>query len=188
MFPFSKVVIACWIVFWLYWLISAFGVKRNTNARLERFAGIRIITFALAVTLFRVLNIQNHSFQNHIANNSRAVLWVGFLVFLSGLFLAIWARIYLGKNWGMPMSQKQNPALVTSGPYHYIRHPIYSGILIAFLGSAIASSLFWLIVFAISGVYFIYSAVVEERLMMKLFPETYPAYKRSTKMLIPFVF
>lgn len=88
----------------------------------------------------------------------------------------------------MPMSQKQDPELVMSGPYRYIRHPIYSGILLAFLGSALASSLFWLTIFAIAGIYFVYSAFVEEKLMMKQFPKAYPSYKSKTKMLVPFVF
>jgi len=85
------------------------------------------------------------------------------------------------------MSQKQDPELVTSGPYRYIRHPIYTGILFAMLGSSLVSSLFWLMVFAISGIYFIYSALIEEKLMMKQFPKVYSDYKRKTKMLIPFI-
>jgi protein-S-isoprenylcysteine O-methyltransferase Ste14 len=86
------------------------------------------------------------------------------------------------------MTQKQDPELVTSGPYRYIRHPIYTGILLAALGSSISVSIFWLVFFVISGVYFIYSANVEEKLMMKEFPKTYPTYKAKTKMLIPFIF
>jgi protein-S-isoprenylcysteine O-methyltransferase Ste14 len=85
------------------------------------------------------------------------------------------------------MTQKQDPELVTSGPYRYIRHPIYAGILLAVLGSAIASSIFWLTILVISGTYFIYSAVVEEKIMMEQFPKDYLAYKHKTKMLIPFV-
>lgn len=85
------------------------------------------------------------------------------------------------------MSVKQDPELVRSGPYRYIRHPIYTGILLAMIGASVASSIFWLAIFAISGIYFIYSAVQEEKLMMKQFPKVYPSYKSKTKMLIPFV-
>ena len=85
------------------------------------------------------------------------------------------------------MSQKDDPELVTSGPYHLVRHPIYSGILIAGVGTALALSWFWLIAVALAGVYFAYSATIEERNMAKQFPESYPAYRRSTKMLVPFV-
>jgi protein-S-isoprenylcysteine O-methyltransferase Ste14 len=108
-------------------------------------------------------------------------------LFFLGLALAIWARVYLGRNWGMPMSQKVDPELVTTGPYHSIRHPIYSGIILAMIGTSIAVSLYWLAAVILVGAYFLYSAVVEERSMARLFPGSYPEYKRSTKMLIPFI-
>ena len=56
------------------------------------------------------------------------------------------------------------------------------------LGSFLEVNIYWLIVFIIAAVLFIYSAVAEEKLMMKLFPKVYPSYKAKTKMLIPFVF
>jgi protein-S-isoprenylcysteine O-methyltransferase Ste14 len=109
-------------------------------------------------------------------------------LYVLGLGLAVWARVYIGRNWGTPMSRKQDPELVTSGPYRMVRHPIYSGIILASIGTAVAISLYWLIVAALFGAYFIYSALQEERFMAEQFPNTYPEYKRSTKMLIPFVF
>jgi protein-S-isoprenylcysteine O-methyltransferase Ste14 len=187
MFPFDKVIVAVWIIFWVYWLISAFGSKRNTSSGRKQFVGLRLGLFVLAIILFRVANGQNYSFENRVASHNEGVLIVGFVMFLSGLCLAVWARLYLGKNWGMPMTQKQDPELVTTGPYQYIRHPIYSGILLAVLGSGLASSSYWFLYFILAGSYFIYSAVVEERLMAKQFPKVYPEYKRKTKMLIPFV-
>jgi len=105
-----------------------------------------------------------------------------------GLSFAIWARVHIGRNWGTPMSQKDDPELVTSGPYHSVRHPIYSGILMAGVGTAVALSWFWLIAVVLAGAYFLYSATVEERNLAKQFPEAYPTYRRSTKMLVPFVF
>jgi protein-S-isoprenylcysteine O-methyltransferase Ste14 len=91
------------------------------------------------------------------------------------------------RNWGTPMSRKDEPELVTSGPYHLVRHPIYSGVLLAGVGTAVALSWLWLIGVVLAGVYFVYSATVEERNMAKQFPETYPAYQRSTRMFTPFV-
>jgi protein-S-isoprenylcysteine O-methyltransferase Ste14 len=88
----------------------------------------------------------------------------------------------------MPMTQKVDPELVTSGPYKYIRHPIYSGILLAAIGSVLGSGEYWLLFIIFAGPYFIYSATVEEKLMAKQFPAVYPSYKSKTKMLIPFVF
>jgi protein-S-isoprenylcysteine O-methyltransferase Ste14 len=149
---------------------------------------IRLSVFVLAVILFRLLNVQNYSFENRVASTNTVVLLLGFMIFLLGLALAVWARIYLGKNWGMPMTQKQRPELVSSGPYRYVRHPIYTGILTAMLGAALASSMFWLAAFGITAVYFVYSALEEEKLLMKQLPHDYPAYRSKSKMLIPFVF
>jgi protein-S-isoprenylcysteine O-methyltransferase Ste14 len=113
---------------------------------------------------------------------------IGLALFVLGLALAIWARLYLGRNWGMPMSQKVDPELITTGPYSSIRHPIYSGIILAMIGTAIAVSLYWLVAVVLLGAYFVYSAFMEERFMSQLFPGSYPEYKRSTKMLVPFIF
>jgi len=86
------------------------------------------------------------------------------------------------------MSEKVDPDLVTTGPYRKVRHPIYSGIILAMMGTAVAVSWYWLVAVALLGTYFVYSAVMEDRYMVRLFPTRYPGYKRSTKMLVPFVF
>ena len=86
------------------------------------------------------------------------------------------------------MTQKDDPELVTSGPYHLVRHPIYSGILVAGVGTGVALSWVWLTAVVLAGIYFVYFAVVEEHYLTEQFPDTYPAYKRSTKMLVPFIF
>ena len=112
----------------------------------------------------------------------------GLVLLALGLGFAIWARVHIGRNWGTPMTQKDEPELVTSGPYHVVRHPIYSGILVAGVGTAVALSWLWLAPVALAGVYFVYSATVEERFLTEQFPADYPAYKRSTKMLMPFIF
>jgi protein-S-isoprenylcysteine O-methyltransferase Ste14 len=78
--------------------------------------------------------------------------------------------------------------LVTSGPYHLVRHPIYSGILIAGVGTAVGLNWLWLIVVLLAGVYFVYSATVEERFLTEQFPDAYPAYKQATRMLVPFIY
>ncbi len=113
------------------------------------------------------------------------LLGTGLAIFVLGLALAVWARVYLGRNWGMPMSRRAEPELVTTGPYRRIRHPIYSGVILGMIGTAMAVSPYWLYAVAILGAYFLVSAVIEERTMGKLFPAAYPPYKRATKMFIP---
>lgn len=171
-----------WGVFWLYWLIAALSMKRG------RVPWGRELWFRAVLTTVVFLLVRFGVFQ-HLAGNTN--LWLagpGLVLFVLGLGFAIWARVHIGRNWGTPMTQKDEPELVTSGPYHLVRHPIYSGILVAGVGTAVALSWLWLIAVALAGIYFIYSATVEERYMAEQFPDTYPMYKRSTKMLLPFVF
>jgi protein-S-isoprenylcysteine O-methyltransferase Ste14 len=108
-------------------------------------------------------------------------------MFVSGLGLAIWARVHLGRNWGMPMTERVEPELITSGPYRHIRHPIYTGLLLGMFGTALATNLIGLVIAAVLSGVFYYAARVEERNMIAAFPTAYPAYRASTKMLIPFI-
>jgi protein-S-isoprenylcysteine O-methyltransferase Ste14 len=176
------VVLAGWVVFWIYWLAASQGVKAG-RTRSSRFTGIRVGVILIILLLVRTRALHGHG----TTTNNPWLQAIGLAVFLLGLALAVWARRYLGRNWGMPMSQKVDPELVTTGPYSRVRHPIYSGIILAMIGTTIAVSLYWLIAVLLLGGYFLHSAFVEERLMAGLFPESYPEYKRSTKMLIPFL-
>jgi len=177
------VILVGWVAFWIYWLLASTGAKSGTT-RWGQFAGVRValILVVLLLLRLRVLNGRHEVTHNPLLEG------IGLAVWVLGLALAIWARVYIGKNWGMPMSRKDDPELVTTGPYRTIRHPIYTGIIVGMAGTAIAVSTYWLIALALVGGYFIYSAFVEERNMAKIFPAAYPDYKRSTKMLIPFVF
>lgn len=177
-----------WVLFWIYWLVSAFGAKKNARSGPSGFAGVRIGIFVLAIVLLRTSWIKlDIAGRPSLLPGSHLAAGIGLVVFALGLVVAVWARVYLGKNWGMPMSLKQDPELVTNGPYRLIRHPIYTGILVAMLGSALANSIYWLIALPVLGAYFVYSAITEERLMVRQFPKTYPNYKKRTKMLLPFV-
>jgi protein-S-isoprenylcysteine O-methyltransferase Ste14 len=173
---------ALWIAFWVYWMASAVGVKAG-RGRSRGFVGARV-----ALVLVVVVLIRGGVLGKHAVIRNRAVGLVGLAVVVLGLALAIWARRYLGRNWGMPMTQKVDPELVTSGPYRTIRHPIYTGIMLGMIGTAIAVSPYVLIPVVVVGAYFVYSARMEERYMSDQFPDSYPAYRRATKMLIPFIY
>jgi len=171
-----------WAAFWTYWLVAAFSMKRGRLAW-SRELRIRVVIVILAIVLIRL-----GAFRNHGLNSEPWRAGLGLVLFAAGLGFAIWARLHIGRNWGTPMSQKKEPELVTSGPYHLVRHPIYSGVLVASVGTAVALSWAWLVAVALAGVYFFYCATVEERNLTGQFPDTYPVYRRSTKMFVPFIF
>jgi protein-S-isoprenylcysteine O-methyltransferase Ste14 len=171
-----------WGVFWLYWIVAAFSMKKG-RVPWGRELRIRAVIVVAVILLVRL-----GAFRGHDVSTDSWREAVGLVLFALGLAFAVWARIHIGRNWGTPMTQKNDPELVTSGPYRLVRHPIYSGILVAGIGTAMALGWVWLIPVALAGVYFIYSATVEERFMTEQFPESYPEYRRSSKMLLPFLF
>jgi protein-S-isoprenylcysteine O-methyltransferase Ste14 len=168
-----------WIIFWGYWLVSAFAAKKGTGSRRRiPLNGLTGVSVLLVVRVFG---------GGSLAVSSPVLATIGAVIFAVGIAVAIWARVHLGRNWGMPMTQKAEPELVTSGPYRFVRHPIYSGLLGGLLGTALATNLIGLIIVAILGGYFYYSASLEEKNLTTTFPTAYPAYQATTKMLIPFV-
>jgi protein-S-isoprenylcysteine O-methyltransferase Ste14 len=171
-----------WGAFWLYWLVAAFSVKRG-RVLWSRELRIRAVIAAIVILLARL-----GVFRGPGLNTDAPRAGLGLVLFVVGLGFAIWARVNIGRNWGGPMTQKDEPELVRSGPYGLVRHPIYSGILVAGAGTAVALSWVWLIGVGLAGIYFVYSATVEERYLTEQLHDAYPAYKRSTKMLIPYLF
>ena len=170
-----------WVAFWLYWFVAAFSMKKG-RVPWSRELRIRAVIVVAVILLVRL-----GAFRGHGLNTDPWRTGIGLVLFALGLGFAIWARIHIGRNWGSPMTQKDEPELVTSGPYHLVRHPIYSGILLAVVGTAVALSWLWLTAAVLAGVYFLYSATVEERYLTEEFPDDYSVYKRSTKMLVPFI-
>ncbi len=174
---------AMWVVFWIYWLVSARGVKAGTHG----FTGwpFRVIAVAAIIVVSRLDRGHDLVGHNLVVHNLVEGV-IGVLLVMAGLGLAVWARLYLGRNWGMPMSQKKEPELVTSGPYRFVRHPIYTGILLGLVGSALTVSLGGLVVAVVAGLYFYFAARVEEKNLAASMP-AYGEYRAHTKMIIPFV-
>jgi protein-S-isoprenylcysteine O-methyltransferase Ste14 len=171
-----------WAAFWVYWLAAAASVKRG-RVPWSHELRIRALLVVGAVLLVRL-----GAFRGGVRPSGPWRTVLGLTLFALGLGFAVWARGHIGRNWGTPMSQKDEPELVTSGPYRWVRHPIYTGLLVAGVGTAVALSWQWLLAVALACVYLVYSATVEERYLTAEFPDAYPAYKHSTKMLVPFVF
>ena len=145
--------------------------------------GILFVTTLLVI----VFNQLPQPWRDPLLSTQATVAVLGFGLFVCGMALAIYARIFLGSEWGMPMTERPVQKLVTTGPYRYIRHPIYSGFLLMALGSAIDVNAYWLLISIAAACYFAVSAVVEENTFAKQHPTQYSRYKSKTKMFIPFI-
>jgi len=187
---FRSIIAALWLLFVAYWAVAAVGAKRDASRRLWRGGiGLRLVLILLIAAVVRTPSLREFLAETQrSASHSDILGWTGVVLCALGFGLAISARWYLGRNWGMPMSRKEQPELVTSGPYAVIRHPIYTGLLLAMLGSAIGVNIYWALLLIPVGAYFIFSARREETFMLQLFPEQYAAYMARTGMLAPRLF
>jgi protein-S-isoprenylcysteine O-methyltransferase Ste14 len=182
-------ILALWLGIGAYWAVSAFGVKRNRGGWTAwRAIGLRLLIAVIALLVISVPPVR-HLLRELQADQTRSVLpgMIGVLLCASGVTLMVAARRHLGRNWGMPVSRKEDPELITSGPYAYVRHPIYGGIMLAMLGTAIGATPFWAVPLVVFCPYFVYAARREEQFMTAQFPEHYPAYRQRTWLLLPFV-
>ncbi|MDQ6617803.1 MAG: isoprenylcysteine carboxylmethyltransferase family protein [Actinomycetota bacterium] len=171
-----------WGAFWLYWLVAAFSTKKG------RIPWSREVRVRAVIAVIVILLVRFGAFRGNSLNTNPWRAALGLVLLALGLAFAVWARVHIGRNWGAPMRQKDEPELVTSGPYQLVGHPIYSGILVAGIATAVALSWQWLIAVALARFYFLYGATIEERYLAERFPDTYPVYRRSTKMLLPYIF
>ena len=176
-----------WLAFWVYWIAA--GIKAHATL-ISRQVNHLIVRFLVLLSLLLVVVSAHASTSKFNERTTRhlAIRLIGLIIFYGGLTLAIWARRNLGSSWGMPMSITKHPKLVTAGPYKWIRHPIYSGLLLALLGTALVSTHAWFFLFLASLVFIVYSSVQEEKTLSAQLPKDYPAYQKRTKMLIPHIF
>ena len=193
---YNLVIAALWIILIIYLILMAASAKRTVGRGRVwwREIGLRLLILGgvlIALRLFAsnqaLPEARSDAVNSNVVNSNMLLGTIGAALCALGVGFTIWARAYLGRNWGMPMSQKENPEVITTGPYACVRHPIYAGFLLAMLGSAIGQTVIWLVPLVIVGAYFVYSARREEKLMLEQFPEQYRAYMQRTKMLVPFI-
>jgi len=182
---YSELIAGSWVVYMVYWSVADISAKRSAKG-----GGAHVFVRALvttAVVLFMRSKVANVEPGSNATIASPAVRMLGVVLCAGGIAYAVWARRHIGQNWGMPMSMKEQPQLVRSGPYSRTRHPIYTGVLIALLGNSLALGSRWLVPTGVALLYFVYAAHKEEDSMLDALPKEYSDYQRQTKMIIPFV-
>ena len=181
-------VLVIWVAWLLYWFVSAFGNK--AAARVDGWASFLTYRVPLVVAFMLLFSRATWRLWPWLAQRflPHGVMWpcIGLVVLLLGLAFACWARVALGRNWSATVQLKQGHELVTAGPYRWVRHPIYTGMLSGVLGSALVIGE-WrgLVALALIFVSFAYKLRHEESWMREQFGAAYVEYMRRTKALIP---
>ncbi|MBB4567109.1 methyltransferase family protein [Rhizobium leucaenae] len=178
----------CWSVWALIWFIASFRVKKTTRSedplsRLSNTAPIWIGAFLLAAPRARLGLL---SFR--LVPQNLIYYGIGAALTVIGLAFAVWARYHLGRNWSGVITVKEDHALIRTGPYAIVRHPIYSGLLLAIIGSALARGHIGAMLAIAFMLYAVLRRVnIEERWMSETFGRAYADYKTKTPALVPFV-
>jgi protein-S-isoprenylcysteine O-methyltransferase Ste14 len=177
----------CWIIFLGFWLVAVRRTKSTAEQGGWRGWLAYRLPLAIAIALL-VSSFGSPVLEIPIIPSTPLIHILSGFLCVTGLLFAIWARAILGSNWSSSVTLKQDHELVTRGPYRFVRHPIYTGVLLMLLGSALISGRLGPIAgmaFGFLGLWIKLSQ--EEALMMQHFPADYPKYKASSKALLPFV-
>ena len=183
----DHIIVGCWIAFVVYWFISAQRVKAvaekqsPSSALLHRLP----VGFGWWLLIFRRLP---PPFDASLTPRTDLTQLIGVMLGVAGLLITFWARRTLAGNWSSDVTFKQDHEMMKTGPYRYVRHPIYTGLLLMCLGTALDLGYVrgWLGLLLVFLGFWI-KLKQEEALLLRHFPEAYPAYRKAVKALIPFI-
>jgi protein-S-isoprenylcysteine O-methyltransferase Ste14 len=175
-----------WALFGLYWLVSA--LNRKKTKRRESWLQRMVYVLPLVVAFFLLFHYEYaHTWLGkRFVPDTPAIQWLGVAIMACGVAIAFWARFHLGANWSGVVTLKQGHELIRTGPYRTIRHPIYTGILLAFLGNAITvGQVRGLIGFLVIWLSFYVKARREESFLAQEFGANFNEHTQHTGMFLP---
>jgi protein-S-isoprenylcysteine O-methyltransferase Ste14 len=177
---------ALWLAWLIYWCAAAIGAKRTRRHESVTSRLMHLVPLAVGVGLLLSPHVVDGWLAVRFLPRALIWFWTGFVLVASGLGFSVLARIWLGGNWSGTVTLKQDHELIRSGPYRWVRHPIYTGLLAALLGSVIAAGE-WrgLLGLALVTVSFLRKIAVEEQFMAEQFGSTYASYRAEVPALIP---
>jgi len=175
-----------WLAWLAYWIVAAANVKavRRREASVTRFFHVALSVLAAALLAWPVRWLP--WLDRRFLPPTMSAYWPGLIMVAAGIAFAVRARHYLGRNWSGTVTVKQDHELIRTGPYRLVRHPIYTGLLLAILGTVIAFGE-WrgLLAFASLSGSLLFKLRVEEHFMSESFPKEYARYRADVPALIP---
>jgi protein-S-isoprenylcysteine O-methyltransferase Ste14 len=181
--------VVVWMALVIVWLVGALRTKRTVQSQSSASQLLYTAILVVGVYLIFAKQIGIPWLDRQLYPVTVPIALAGLLAVLVGVAFSIWARLMLGGNWSNRVTVKENHTLVRTGPYRIVRHPIYSGILLGMLGSALQRG--GIRCFAgvlICGFSFWLKTRAEERFMVQSFGEQYLQYRHRVKALAPFIF
>lgn len=175
-----------WTVFLLVWIVMAFGTK--TTQQRESISSRLSYTVLVIIAFYLVFGreITQPWLRIRLFRPTPVTNWLGVALTAAGIGFAIWARLYLGGNWSGAVTVKVGHELVRTGPYRFVRHPIYTGLITALLGTGLLrAQVRSLIAIVLIYVGFKMKSKIEERTMIETFGTAYQEYRQSTGAIIP---
>jgi len=177
-----------WVALFVFWLAAALFASRAVKRQSWWSRALTLAISAIPYYLLFTDQLRYGPLAWRFVPGELAVLVSGVALTYSGLALAVWARFILGRNWSGTVTIKEDHRLVRSGPYSVVRHPIYSGLLLALLGTALAvGEIRGLVAVAIAVVAWLVKSRTEERFLAEQFGQEYEEYRRHTRALVPFL-
>jgi protein-S-isoprenylcysteine O-methyltransferase Ste14 len=177
-----------WTAFGIFWLLPAILGKRTVQ---RQASGPRILQLALLVAAYVLLadsDLGLDFLDRPLVPEGRGAVLIGYSLLAAGLLFAGWARLTLGGNWSSNVTIKQDHTLVSSGPYRIVRHPIYTGLLVALLGTAIVlRELRCFLGVVLAAIAWKYKSINEEVFMVQKFGDQYARYRMEVKGLVPYI-
>lgn len=180
-----------WLLWVVAWWIFAINVKTTVRrqAWLPNLLNTALWFCAFGLLWTSIVPVPVRGLMGRFLPGAQWPLWsaLGAILTLIGLLFTVWARVYLGRNWsGMGVTLKADHELVTGGPYGLVRHPIYCGLALALIGTALAMGQ-WRGVLAVVLllIAIAHRIVVEERFMREQFGTSYDAYAKRVRALVP---
>jgi protein-S-isoprenylcysteine O-methyltransferase Ste14 len=182
----ASLISTLWLLWLAIWTLSAFRTKRVV--RVENLASrlSHLVPLGIGVALLTSGHFAGPMLASRIYPQTDGTFWFGAALVALGLSFAVWARVHLAGNWSGTVTLKQDHDLIRSGPYRLTRHPIYTGILLAVLGSAIALAE-WrgVIALVLIALAFLRKIDIEEGFLTARFGEAYARYRAEVPALIP---
>ena len=177
-----------WLGYSAYWWAMSRNVKRTerSESAVSRFA--RMIAIVVAAALLLLPSVPLPLLNKRFVQTGDWSFWSGAAITAAGLLFSIWGRHHLGKNWSQAVTVKEGHELITSGPYSLVRHPIYTGLLLGFFGSAVARGE-WRGILAVALVFAVlwFKLRLEEKWMRAQFGAAYETYSRKVSALVPYI-